>query len=382
MATAQQVEQTTENNQSMRADMERAIEAIENNDDEAITTETEADAELTAGDLFNDEEGKEAEAKTTVEAEAEKILGKESDAKADADDGSGDKESGSDAVGTKADGEVTDVDAAPRGWTPAAREEWAKLPDIVKTQVAKREHEIDLKLTETAEHRKTGEQFKAITDQYAQVIAAEGATDAITGVSELMKTVATLRMGNPQQKAQRIAQFIDHYGIDVNMLDTILSQNIGGGKPAPTAGDPNMEAMIDARMAPVNKLLAQMDESTRKQNFDSNQKMMNEVIAFKQANEFYADVQNDMADLVEMASKRKITMPLQEAYDKACAMNPEINKVLMKRASDAALMSGQNEIAGKREAASSVTGQQGAPAGEGELDMRATMEKAWDAQTG
>ena len=375
MATAQQAEQTADNNQSMRADMERAIEAIENNDDEAITTETEADAELTAGDLFNDEEGEEAEAQAKVEAEAEEILGKESSTEERAAEGA--SESRSD------DDEQSVGDTPPVGWTPAAREEWAKLPEVIKKQVAKREHEIDLRLTETAEDRKTGEKFKAITDQYAQVIAAEGATDAITGVSELMKTVSTLRMGSPQQKAHRIAQFIDHYGIDVNMLDDILSKNIGGGQPAPVAGaNADMEAIIEQRMAPVNKLLAQMDENTKRQNFDSNQKMIAEVQTFKAANEFYTDVQDDMADLVEMAQKREYVMPLKEAYDKACAMNPEVNKILIKRASDAALMNGKEEIASKKEAASSIMGRQGAPAGEGELDMRQTMEKAWDAQTG
>lgn len=270
----------------------------------------------------------------------------------------------------------------PESWPPAVREEWSGLPASVRAQITKRESEINKALNDGAQNRKAGEQFNTLAGQYAQIIAAEGAPDALTGVEELFKTVATLRTGSPQQRAEKIVGFIKHYGVDINMLDGLLAQELGGG--APEGVDDSVAQMIEQRLAPVNQLMTKMQQQEQQRIYEMNQAAIKEVQDFQQNHEFYADVQNDMADLVEMAEKRGYKMPLQEAYDKACAANPEISGILQKRAEQARLTGQQQDMTNKRNAASSITGERNGPAPTGieDLSMRDQLAALYDAQTG
>lgn len=364
---------------SMRDDFDNAIAAIENDDEGAVTVETQADElekPITAEDLNSDDGEKEAEAKAEEQVKAEADEGIKA---AEVDDKPAGKDD--DTVPDDKPAQSDKLDTAPISWNAAAREGWKDLTPEMQTHISKREREIEMSLNVGAAHRKTGEQFQAIADRYAQVFAAEGAPDAITGIEELIKTVTTLRMGSPAQKAQKVAGFIEHYGIDVETLDDILSGTIGGGKPA---GDDPMAQLIDERMKPVDNLLARLDEQQRATQFQQNQDAINEVATFKQANEFYTDVQDDMADMVEMAAKRNVKMPLQDAYDKACAMNPQITEILTKRVNDERLINNGKTLEEKRQASSSISGKQGgAPSTSTEgLSMRETIEAALDAQVG
>jgi hypothetical protein len=368
---------------SIRDDFEASIAAIENEDEGAVTVETAATAEeeknaIKPEDIFSDDGEKEAEtkAKAAVEAEADKALAKEPDDKPAAADGDDAKS------GLGDDEQSLEGAKAPESWSPSAREGWGDLPDDVKQQITKRENEINKSLNEGAVHRKTGAAFQGIADRYAQVIAAEGASDALTGVEELVKTVATLRMGSPAQKAEKIAGFIAHYGIDINTLDDILSAQVSG-QPNVDPNDP-VAAMINERFKPMDDFLAQQGQTQRQAQFQKNQDAINEVVTFKQDAEFYNDVQHDMADMVEMAERRGVNMPLQEAYDKACALNPQIAGVLAKRVADEKLIGNGKDLEAKRDASSSIAGKQ---AGEVVLDtenmsLRQTLNAAVDAQVG
>lgn len=360
---------------SMRDDFDAAIETVEN-DEGTFTVETAADADeqapITAEDLNGDAEKAETKAKAKVEAEAGEAV---AEADKSAADQSGADDSGTEGGSADAASDAG-VDKAPESWPPAAREGWKDVPETVRAQISKREGEIDKALNVGAQDRKTGAAFQGIADRYAQVIAAEGATDALTGIEELVKTVATLRMGSKEQKAQKIAGFIEHYGIDVPMLDDILS-----GTPA--AADPNALPPLDPR---VESLLSGLESQKRANQFQKNQDAINEVMTFKQdaSHEFYDDVKNDMADMVEMAEKRGVVMPLQDAYDKACALNPEISGVVAKRAADQALIGSDATLDAKRNASVSIAGKQGgAPSTNTDgMSMRDTITAALDAQHG
>jgi hypothetical protein len=362
-------EEQQQEESSIRDDFESAIAAVENDDEGAITTETQATADeqpITAEDLNSDdgEETPEAKAEKQVEKEASEAAVKAGKLPDDETDTAGDA--------------VSD-DKPPESWNPTAREEWTKLPDAVKQQVAKRESEINKALNEGAEHRKTGAAFQGVADKYAQIFAAEGAPDPITGIEELIKTVTTLRMGSAQQKVAKVAGFIQEYSIDISMLDDALSGKVA----APTADDP-IAKMLNERLKPMDDMLEKMNQNQRSAQFQRNQDAISEVATFRDGKEFYDDVKNDMADMVEMAEKRGITMPLQEAYDKACALNPEISGVLSKRAEDEALLGKGAILDAKRGASVSLSGKQGgvvAPNADG-MSMRDTIEAGFDAQVG
>jgi hypothetical protein len=76
-------------------------------------------------------------------------------------------------------------------------------------------------------------------------------------------------------------------------------------------------------------------------------------------------------------------MTMEDAYQKACAMNPEVSEAIRVKQDRERLLNQQQTLAQKRRASSSITGRQGgtgAAAGEGGL--RDTLEQLWDSQTG
>ncbi len=120
---------------------------------------------------------------------------------------------------------------APAGWTPAAREQFGTLPAEIQTLINKRELEINHALNEGAADRKMGTAFNQLMRPYASLMASEGTNDPMVAVQNLMNTAAQLSMGSPQQKASRMAQLIQHYGIDINMLDNALVGNGASNDP-------------------------------------------------------------------------------------------------------------------------------------------------------
>jgi len=266
--------------------------------------------------------------------------------------------------------ESAKAEKAPAGWTPANREHWAGLPDALKTQISKREREVNDVLQKSAGSRKFQEGFNNMTGQYRNVMQSEGINDPLQAVNGLFQTASTLVSGNPQVKAKRIAEMIQHYNIDISALDDILS----GQQPQQQQDDPMMKA-LDARLAPMQQMFDSM-QNQQTQVMQSQQASVDtEVASFEQNAEFINDVRNDMADLLDMSAKRGQEMTLQQAYDKAVTLNPEISKVLAQRKQ-------QNDLGIKKTAAVSLNGKLGGneqdDAGAGSL--RDTLDAAWSGE--
>jgi hypothetical protein len=101
---------------------------------------------------------------------------------------------------------------------------------------------------------------------------------------------------------------------------------------------------------------------------------MSEIEMFSKdpKNEFYNDVRSDMADLLDLANNRGQDMTLQQAYDKACAMHPQISQIMASRAA-------RNNAQDKRRAAASISGSPGGPGEAAEpTSTRAALEAAWE----
>jgi len=324
---------------TMRDDFENAFNALDGDGVEEVDTELEADASEETDDIREpDEEQTEAEAETPEAVKAE----------ADQDTGKPEKDKKQDSA---QDDERVKIDKAPASWKPSVREHWKGLPDDVKRQVAKREREIMMALETSVENRKMGERFTQVVNKYQPVIAAEGVTDPITGFEGLMQSIAGLRMGNGTQKANIVAGMIKAYGVDIKELDNVLSAQISGKQPQSTEED-RLNRLLEERLAPYNQFMQNAErmkqEATRRQA----EQYQQEASDFAQNHEFFEDVRMEMADLIELAEKNGRTLSLEQAYNMACAANPEIAKAMQYRSS-------QTNIAAKRKAASSVVGKQG-----------------------
>lgn len=273
---------------------------------------------------------------------------------------------------------------APVGWSPTSKAKWDELPPEVQQQVHEREVAVDQLMAQTADDRRTAQNFNQLCTAYAPVFAGEGMGDNyLGGVQGLMNICAELQQGGVAQKAQRIAGLIQHYGVDIEALDTVLS----GQQPSPEQqGNQQIQQYLDQRLAPVNELMSTINQNRQ------NQQYQIEAEAEQSIGEFGADPQNvyfenvryAMADFLDMAGHNGQEMSLQEAYDRACAMNPEIaGLVAQQRAAQQQESSGQASRR-RRQAASSITGRQNSSQSmTGGQDMRSLIETAWDeANTG
>jgi len=284
-----------------------------------------------------------------------------------------------DAENAEKDGEPSDQQQAgtssktekpPVGWTPETREHWAKLPDSVRKQVSKREAEVNKLLQDTSDARKLHQEFGKTVEPYRSLMASQGVQDPLQAVNGLLETAAALSMGNTQQKAQRLAGLIKHYGIDIEALDSILA---GEEPQADSNGQmpSQFEEMLNQRLAPFEQ---ERQRSRQEQDYQVKQRAASSVNAVAQK-EFFNDVRVDMADIVELATKRGQTITLEQAYEKAVMLNPEIQKVIRGRGT--AKEMGQRQLA-----ASGIRGNRGGvPSDNGNLDLRSQLEANWNASS-
>ena len=271
---------------------------------------------------------------------------------------------------------VSDTVKAPQSWSPKLREDFAKLPESVQAQINKRETEMSTFLNEGAESRKFGERMNQTLQPFQSLLAAHGQNDPIQAVQGLMQTAATLQMGTPQQKAEKLAQMVEHYGIDIQALDNALS-----GNPQVNTEQSNLEKMLEQKLAPMNNFMNSVQQNQHSSQQQTQQTAQTEVNTFEQKAEFINDVRNDMADLLDMAASRGQEMSLQQAYDKACAINPEISAVISQRSSDDLIKGNRQNNTNKRYAASSIKGSQvGINTGNSDDSIMGALNQAWDDQ--
>ena len=266
---------------------------------------------------------------------------------------------------------------APIGFSPEAREAWKSVPDVVKAQINKRETEITEAMANTGEYRRTHTALTNLAQSYAPILAAEGAESPMAAVEGLFRTVAELRVGSPQQVAQKMADLIGHYGVDIKMLDGALS-----GQPVASPEEDRIAKMLEERLAPFQSMMQNQQKQSETQQQQSAQAVQTELAEFAKGAEFLNDVRNDMADLIELASRQNRVMSFEEAYKKACALHPEVSKVVEKRASDAALISGKQKTTAKTNASSALRSNGAAVTqGGGDQSLRGTINSIWDSYT-
>ena len=264
----------------------------------------------------------------------------------------------------------------PIDWDAGLREQWGKLDPSVQEKIANRESQMAQAMQGTAQARQTQQELQSLTNQYGSVMAAEGAQNPMQAIQGLLQTTTELRMGTPAQKAKKMAEMITHFGVDIGMLDSAIV----GDAPANAAAaqDQGMQQMIDQRMAPVNDMMNQLAQMQQQKHTQQQNTIQQEVETFKQGAEFLEDVRQDMGDLINIATHQNRDMPLQEAYDKACMMNPQVQKIM----ADRQLIQGRQAMAKKKNAGSSISGKGAGPQGAQPQDLHSQINAVWDDLAG
>jgi hypothetical protein len=219
---------------------------------------------------------------------------------------------------------------------------------------------------ETAQARQVATSIQQLSQRFAPALQAEG-VDVMKATENLMNLASPLRVGTPPEKAQLAAQIIRSYGVDIAALDHALVNPQQGAQP-------QQQGMYqDPR---VDQLLAELNQAKQARAETLATKAASEVEQFGGSKEFFDDVRDEMADLMEVASRRGIDMTLDQAYERACKLHPEISRVLEAReAATKAGNSNQSTLRAKH-AASSVRGTPSGVSTSTPTDLRSAIEAA------
>lgn len=200
----------------------------------------------------------------------------------------------------------------PPGWSPASKVAFDALPPSVKADIVKRESEINAGFAKLATYKDV--------EKYAEMAARGGTTlpkalenyvgieselrrDVFSGVDRILKNIGA----NPLAFAR--AYIARHQGGNQQAPGTPQQQQV----PAPQSADPRQIA------AQVRAEIKAEQEQTE---------MASTLTAFENdpKNRFYANVKPAMVGLIQsgLAKGGTIKAQLQDAYDKACRLDPSI----------------------------------------------------------
>lgn len=272
----------------------------------------------------------------------------------------------------------------PEGWRPAAREGWSDLPEGVRREIHRRELDIATGMQEASDARQLHQEFTSLVQPYTALMTAEGARTPMEAVDGLFKTAATLRMGSAEQKANRLAQLAQHYGVDLELLDGALAAQVRG-EPAPSGnGASGVDPALDRRLQGIEQFVQGLQGRVTAQQQEVEVQGAQSVEEFRQSAEFLDDVRLDMADILDLATNRNRVMSLQEAYDTACQSNPEIRAILAQRAAAEGAAGATAHVERKAAAAGAMSPghQSGGAAPVSTGSLREDVERAYDAHTG
>jgi len=276
-------------------------------------------------------------------------------------------------------GPKTQPERAPASWRPEIREHWAKLPPDVRAEVARREHEVQRTLQETAEARKVAEAYSRAFAPYEAYIRAENATP-LQAIDNLMSTAVKLRTGTGPELAHLVAGMVKQFGVGrfgqnfIEMLDGALA----GQVPQVDHQQMQLQQAVQQQLAPVQQFMSQFQQMQAAQQHQLANQAAGEVESFLGKAEFGHDVRDEMADLMEVAARRGRELTLQDAYRQACMANPRVRSVLQQRAKAQSAQNGNAAVQRARSAAVSVSGAPAlaAPNGGAPDSVRSAIEQA------
>lgn len=221
----------------------------------------------------------------------------------------------------------------PPGWKPAMREKFKELPSDVQGEIIRREVDIAKGMEIASEARKFKQQFDQHVAPYAAEIASRGVT-AMDAFDNYLSTAYALRHAPPMEKASLVAGMIQQYGVDIGSLDKILTQQIENpGAGSGNGVDPNVAAAVSQALKPYQQMFDSVQQNQIRTAEQTQVEVRSEIDVFqaKPENEFFQDVKADMATLLEAAAMRNTQMTLQEAYDRAILLRPDLAEIVARR---------------------------------------------------
>ena len=182
---------------------------------------------------------------------------------------------------------------------------------LLRVEAERRESDFHRGVSEFKSHSERAKAYDQAIAPYQQHLQKLG-VDAPTAINALMRADVTLRTSDPATKAQYFAQLAREYGIDLAQV-----QN-----PQPL--DPQTQFLHQQ----LNELRQQQQLWQNQLQQQEQMRVQQELQQFATADRKHFDaVRNDMADLLETGKAKD----LQEAYDMAVWMRPDVRQTLIEQ---------------------------------------------------
>lgn len=197
---------------------------------------------------------------------------------------------------------------APSSWTREAAGKWADLPDDVKAEIHRRETDYHRGIEQYRQAATVAQEVQQAIAPFMQNFQAAG-VHPLQAINHLLGVEHTLRNGSPQEKAYKLAEIARDYGVDLQAV-----------APLPQL-DPQVQALMRQ-----NQQLQQFQQTILQQQQHA---VTSEIEAFRAnpANVHFEAVKDDMAALLQSGRADS----LQDAYDKAVWMRPDIRQTLVQQ---------------------------------------------------
>jgi hypothetical protein len=279
---------------------------------------------------------------------------------------------------------VHPVDKPPQSWRAAQRAKWDKLDPDIRQEVIRRERETTKVLGESATARHLAGQFNQVVQPFMARIQSLGA-EPMQAVQELLKADYMLSTAPKVTRAQLMAKLIKDYDVDIVELDNALV-----GKAPADPVDDKLERLIQQRLAPLQQYLTAQQQAAQENERHSYEQVTHTVESMGQDPKYphFEELRQDMADLIDLGAKRGLYLSLEQAYNRAVAMNPEVSAQVAavqtaeaKRAAAVAANAKAQKALGASVSVGGAPG--GAPSGaSGAIDRRSVIAAAFDQAGG
>ena len=255
--------------------------------------------------------------------------------------------------------------APPSSWAPAAKAAYATLPPEVQEAVARREQEVNNGFRKLQE-------YKGL-DDYVEMAKSSGTT-----LKDALDRYRAAEDALEKDFGGGIVQLCSMYGVHPLQLASMFTRAFGG-----QAGQPQGLPQADPQQSLIARRLAATEETVRtliSERERAEQEAINASLeAFATDHMYFEDVRQDMALLIREGRANT----LDEAYDIACRMHPQIRDLLIKE--QAAPQNARARVDQARRASSSLkTGAPvGSPSGGSQSNsLREALADAWDSSAG
>jgi len=257
------------------------------------------------------------------------------------------------------------VDRPPSGWTPKARENWGALPLDIRQEIIRREENalvgVQKLQSEYAPLRELRQHMEPVLRELHSI-----GVNPSEHLDRVMNTERVLRTADLPTKFDALMSIADDYGIP---LRDIINRSVGQEVlRSPQQGAP-IHPEIQRELAEIRGWREEQQQAM----------VANEVMGFGSQQEFFHDARYAMADLIE----RGLASSLQDAYEKAIWMIPDVRDVLMDRKTRGSAGSAvQNRQAKAVGTSVRPSGSLSVAVDDGDDSISGELRKAFAAQTG